>query len=142
MVRSFVLVFLALTLVVASYGCAKSGATKEEKAAALAAAMELAKNDPDVSPSIISLKEAHGKMIVIIKPGVHPQKQSAYIQAVGLKWFNTYPEGKKPTKNDMIQVWLYETDESKDDLGMIQMWADQYGKMNQNFHHYKTQPVM
>jgi len=142
MARGLMLLFLILVWAVVGLGCAKSGATAEEKKAALQVAMDTAKSDEAVGPNIIEMREAHGKMVVIIKPGVHPQSQSDFIQKVGVAWFQAYPEGKKPTKNDMVQVWLYETDESKDDLGMVQLWTDQYGEMQMNFHHYKTQPIL
>ena len=122
--------------------CKKSGATYEEKQAALKVAEDNAKKDPDVGPSIISMNEAHGKLVVVIKEGVHPMKQAHFIQYITQDWFNAFPEGKKPTKNDMIQLWLYENNTDKEEVGFEQLWIDEYGKQGMNYHHYKTQNVM
>lgn len=130
--------WLLLTTILCAFGCQKSGATKEQKEAALAVAMETARNFPDVGDKIISLESAHGKMTIVIQEGIHPQRQREFIEKVTMDWFYAYPDDKRPTVNDMVQVWLYETDTSKDELGFMKMYNDNYGKPVPDIHHYKT----
>lgn len=141
MVR-LLLLFTCLVLSLAFSACEKSGTTRDEKMAALEVAKKTANEFPDVGPAIISLEESHSKMEIVIKAGLHPQKQAEFLQTVTMAWYDAYPEGKKPTVNDMLQVWLFETDKSKDDIGFMKIYNDQHGKMKADFHHYKTQQSM
>lgn len=142
MLRLLCLCCALLLMTISWTACAKSGTTREEKAAAQAVAEEVARTFPGVGDQIIDLTVSHGKMEIIIKEGVHPAKQAEFLQKIAMDWYAAYPEGKKPTVNDMVQVWLYVNDKNLDEVGFMKCYADQYGNLKPDFHHYKTQQAM
>lgn len=129
-------------LILVLFGCAKSGTTAEEKKVALDKAMQIARDYEGVGDAIIDMTASHGKMEIVIKDGIHPQKQADFLQKVAIEWYNAYPEDKKPTVNDMVQVWLYVTDKSQDEVGFMKCYANSTGQLQPDFHHYKTQQSM
>ena len=140
-VMSLMVVILAMNLSLVA--CETGGASADEKEAALQTAMDTANTYEKVGENIIEIKHYRGKLRIVIEEGVHPIQQREFMQDVAMKWYEAYPEDKKPKKAEMLEVWIWEVEEATgEEVGFMQVWSDQYDQIKVEEHHYQTQNVM